>query len=319
VASEPSVRYSVVVPVYGNEATVPAVIAALEGLAADLDAPLEAVFVVDGSPDGSLILLRRLLADTQAFGAQLIALSRNFGSFSAIKVGLAAAEGEFVAVMAADLQEPISLIRDFFRVLAAGEADVTIGVRASRDDPGMTAVYSNMYWSFYRRFVQREMPARGVDIFGCTRQVVGQLVRLDESHTSLVGLLFWVGFRRAEIPYERQAREHGESGWSFRKRLRYLLDSIFSFTDLPIMLITAIGFVGVLVSFVLAVVVLVARVTGQIDAAGYTPLMLALVFTASAVLLALGVIGSYVWRTYENTKARPSAIPMIHERFGASG
>jgi glycosyltransferase involved in cell wall biosynthesis len=307
-----------VIPVYGNEATLPAVVREMDGLSRRLARSLEVVFVVDGSPDGSVVLLRRLLSEGTSFSAQLLCLSRNFGSFSAIKAGLAAATGEYVAVMAADLQEPTSLVEEFFASLARGEVDVAVGVRTTRADPATSSAFARLFWALYRRFVQPEMPRGGIDVFGCTQQVVGQLVRLEEANTSLVGLLTWLGFRRVEIPYERQARAEGRSGWSLRKRLRYLLDSFFSFTDLPVMLITVVGGVGVLVSTGLGIAVLVVWLAGAIDVAGYTPLMLAVVFTASSVLLSLGVIGGYVWRTYENTKGRPSAVPMSHERFEPS-
>lgn len=308
--------YSIVVPVYCNEPSLPAVVERSAEFARRLDGPLELVFVVDGSPDGSLVLLRRLLQEETSFSSQLIALSRNFGALSAVKAGLAAAAGDVVAVMAADLQEPFSLIEEMFAALRTGDCDIAIGVRTARDDPWKTRTSSQAYWRLYRRFVQPEMPESGVDIFGCTREVASQLVRLDESHTSLVGLLFWMGFRRIEIPYERQARTHGKSGWSLRRRTRYLLDSVFSFTDLPVLIITSVGVVGVSLSIAIGLGVLLAWLTSSISVAGYTPLMLALVFTGSSVLLALGIIGSYVWRTYENTKGRPSSIPMTHERFG---
>lgn len=310
-----SVRYSVVVPVYRNEPTLAALVERLESLAGELDAPLEVVFVVDGSPDASLLVLRRLLADEEAFSAQLIALSRNFGSFSAIRAGMAAGEGEYLAMMAADLQEPVSLVRDFFSALTTGEHDVAIGTRTSRSDPAGSARAARLFWWLYRRLVQKEIPPGGVDVFGCTRQVADELVRLDESNTSLVGLLYWLGFRRVDVPYERLPRPEGKSAWSFRRKVRYLLDSIFSFTDLPITLIIALGALGVVVSTVSAMVVLAAWAAGQIDVAGYTPLILAFFFMTSLILIALGIVGSYVWRTYENSKGRPGAVTMTHERF----
>jgi polyisoprenyl-phosphate glycosyltransferase len=307
--------YSVVVPVYRNEETLAAVVERLDGLADELDGTLEAVFVVDGSPDASLLVLRRLLSQKRRFSAQLIALSRNFGSFSAVRAGLAAAEGEYLAMMAADLQEPVSLVRDFFRGLAGGEHDIAIGVRTARDDPVRDMLPARIFWWLYRRLVQREIPRGGVDVFGCTRQVADQLLRLEESHTSLVGLLYWVGFRRLEVPYARQPRLIGTSGWGFRRKMRYLVDSIFSFTDLPITAIIVLGAIGVAVSSVWSVVVIVAWAAGRINVPGYTPLMLALFFVTSTILIALGLVGSYVWRTYENSKGRPGVVPMSHERF----
>jgi glycosyltransferase involved in cell wall biosynthesis len=310
------VRYSVVVPVYKNEPTLAALVDRLGGLAGELDAALECVFVVDGSPDGSYVLLRRLLSEEHRFSSQLILHSRNFGSFSAVRTGLAAARGDFMAVMAADLQEPASLVRDFFRGLAGGEHDVTIGLRLVRNDPARDALPARLFWWLYRRLVQPEIPPGGVDVFGCTRQVAGELIRMQESHTSLLGLIYWLGFRRLDVPYVREPRPVGKSAWSFRRKVRYLLDSIFSFTDLPITLIIAIGAIGVTVSTVWAVAVFVAWAAGMIDVPGYTPLMLALFFVTSTILIALGLVGSYVWRTYENSKGRPDAIAMAYEQFG---
>jgi glycosyltransferase involved in cell wall biosynthesis len=308
-------RFSLVIPVYGNQSTLPTVVDCCSALAGSLEGALEVVFVVDGSPDGSLVVLQRLLREPLVFSAQLIALSRNFGAFSALKVGIAAAEGAFIAVMSADLQEPISLIENLYAELVSGGHDVALGVRTARADPMFARLTSRLFWALYRRFVQQEMPKAGLDIFACTREVSRQLVRLDESHTSIIGLLLWLGYQRAVVPYERQARQHGRSGWTLRRRILYFLDSVYSFSDLPLLVITVVGGIGVVVSSVAAVLVLVGWLTGDVHAAGYTPLMLGITFATSSILLALGIIGSYVWRTYENTKARPGAIPMSHERY----
>lgn len=312
-----AVRYSVVVPVYGNEATLGMVLSRLEALAQELDGPLEVVFVVDGSPDGSLLVLRRLLP-TAKIPAQLILHSRNFGSFAAIRTGLAATRGRFVATMAADLQEPVELLEAFFRKLASGEYDVAVGRRTSRSDPGISQVLSRTFWSLYRRFVHKDIPPGGVDMFGCTADVATRLVALDESHSSLVGLLYWLGFRRVEVPYERVQRQEGKSGWSLRRKLRYFLDSVFSFTDVPILLLTVVGLLGGFLTVVASVVVVVARLTGVIEQAGYTPLMLVVLLSTFTLLLALGIVGSYVWRSYENSKGRPGSVAMDHEVYDPS-
>jgi polyisoprenyl-phosphate glycosyltransferase len=189
-------------------------------------------------------------------------------------------------------------------------------VRTARDDPVGDMVPARLFWWLFRRLVQPQIPPGGVDVFGCTRRIASQLVRMEESHTSLVGLLYWLGFRRLEVPYVRQPRPVGSSGWGFRRKVRYLLDSIFSFTDLPITVIIVVGAIGVAASTVWAIVVLAAWAAGKISVPGYTPLMLAILFVTSAILISLGLVGSYVWRTYENSKRRPSVVPMTHERFG---
>jgi len=311
------VRYSVVVPVYGNEATLPALLERLRVMADGLDAPMEVVFVVDGSPDGSLLVLRKLLP-MSGLPAQLVCHSRNFGSFAAIRTGFAAARGDYVAAMAADLQEPPELVEQFFEHLSSGEYDVAVGVRTGRDDPLATTMLSKTFWSLYRRWVHRDIPPGGVDIFACTQDVATRLVALDESHTSMVGLLYWLGFRRIGIPYQRAARSEGKSGWSFRRKLRYFLDSVFSFTDVPVTVLTAIGVIGGIGTLLASVVVTVARLTGATRLSGYTPLMLVMLMSTFTILFGLGVVGSYVWRTYENSKGRPGSVPMSHEVFGAA-
>lgn len=312
------VRYSVIVPVYGNADTLPAVVERLEAMDEELGGGLEAVFVVDGSPDNSFDVLRKLLP-TCGIATQLIGHSRNFGSFAAIRTGLAHGRGDYLAAMAADLQEPPDLVRDFFKILRAGDADVAVGARVKRQDPFLSSLLARTFWGLYRRTVHRAIPPGGVDIFGCTRAVAQRLVALDESHSSLVGLLYWVGFRRVEVPYERQERTSGKSGWSLRRKYRYFLDSVYSFSDLPITLLVTVGAVGSVLTLAVSLVTIVARIAGLIVVPGYTALMLVTLMSATSLLLGLGVVGSYVWRTYENSKRRPTAIAMSHDVFGPGG
>ncbi|HKJ35663.1 MAG TPA: glycosyltransferase, partial [Solirubrobacterales bacterium] len=245
----------------------------------------------------------------RSFSARLARHSRNFGSFAAIRTGLGAASGEYVAVMAADLQEPPSLIERFFEALEGGE-DIVVGTRTGRADPWPSRVSSRLFWALYRRFVWREMPVGGVDVFGCTREFANRLLELREANTSLVTLVLWLGYQRAEIPYERLPRAAGKSAWSFRRKLRYLSDSVYSFTDLPIRVLLFLGIFGVLSSILVATTVAVARLAGAIDVPGYAATVIVVALLGAINLFALGIIGAYVWRGYENTKGRPDAVVM---------
>ena len=305
---------SVVIPVYQNSANISALIEAVEGLNRQFRGELEVVFVVDGSPDDSLLQLSRDLPHA-GFRSQLLSLSRNFGAFAAIRAGLEAARSEYFAVMAADLQEPPSLIVDFYATLRTGDYDVVVGERRARGDPGMSKSFSGLFWRFYRRFIQPELPQGGVDVFGCNRAVRDQLVQLRETNSSLVGQLFWVGFRRASVSYERRGREVGVSGWTLAKKLRYLTDSIVNFSDLPIKFLFRLGLFGFVFSCVCAVVVLLWRFLTTIPVPGYTATVLLIMFFGTLNILGLGVIGLYVWRTFENTKGRPGYIVATREEF----
>lgn len=298
--------HSVVVPVYGNEATLPDLLRQLAELSTQFREPLEAVFVVDGSPDNSYALLRRRLPE-MPFSSQLVCLSRNFGSFAAVRAGMATAHGECVAILAADLQQPVSSVRQFFDALEGG-ADIAIGQRGSRDDPWLSKVAATMFWRLYRRFVQPQMPPGGVDAFACTRHVRDILVALPEVNSTLMGLLFWVGFERALVTYPRVARVGGRSGWTLGRKLRYAFDTTFAFSDLPLTVMVAAGIVGIGAACAAGVVVLVGWAFGLVEVPGYTPLMLGLLFFSSVVLLSLGIVGGYVWRVFQNTQGRPTHL-----------
>lgn len=295
---------SLVVPVYRNAGTVPELVDTINLIAAQLVGPLDVVFVIDGSPDNSRELLLEHLRRAR-FEARLVEHSRNFGSFAAIRTGLSLARGERIAVMAADLQEPPDLVVSFLKRLARGDVDVVAGDRVSRDDRGDFA--SKIYWRLYQRYILDEIPSGGVDVFGCTATVRDVICSLESTHTSLVAQLFWVGFRRELIPYHRRPSDR-PSGWSMAGKVRYLLDSVFAFTNFPIRVMWLMGMFGILVATVVGGVVLGARVAGLVTVPGYAATILILLFFASLNLIGLGIIGSYVWRAYEITKGRPGAI-----------
>ena len=259
---------SLIVPVYKNADTIEPLVAAVGALATRLMGNLEVVFVVDGSPDDSYKLLKHHLASCP-FQTQIIQLARNFGSFAAIRTGMALASGEYFAVMAADLQEPTELVGEFFNVLATEEIDLVCGRRIDRNDPAASKFAASIFW-----------------------------------------------FRRKDLAYTRQPRAGtGKSAWTFRKKWRYMVDSVFSFTDLPINMLIWLGTLGVVGSLALSAIVSTAWLAGMVNVLGYTPIMLVLAFSTSLNLLASGILGAYVWRTFENTKRRPLAIMMTQEHF----
>jgi len=298
---------SIIIPVYKNAENIPDLISALTDLHPGASEPMEVVFVVDGSPDRSEEMLREQLPGVP-FPSQLICHSRNFGSFAAVRTGLALARGDRLAVMAADLQEPASLILEFFRILRNEPYDVCVGTRVSREDPLQTRLSSQGFWFLFRRLVMPSMPPGGIDVFACTRNVAKVLIELEESHSSLVAQIIWIGFRRKDVPYSRLARRAGQSSWSLKRRITYMLDSIFSFTDRPLQVISLLGTVGMLFSLAYGTLVVVARLSGWITEAGYAALAILMLFSMFFNLFSLGIVGQYVWRTFENSKGRPLAI-----------
>jgi len=306
---------SVIIPVYNNEANIPPLLERLAALHRSVPGGIEAVCVVDGSPDGSYARLAEALPRAP-YPSRLLLLSRNFGSFAAIREGLRVADGRWFAVMAADLQEPQELVEAFFTALRNDEADIVLGTRAGRADGLADRAAANAFWGIYRRLINPDLPPGGVDVFGCNRAFRAKLLEFAEAHSSLVGQILWLGFRRKTIAYARAPRDLGVSGWTFRRKLKYLMDNVFAFSDLPIKVFVSLGFVGLATSIVVGIAVVAGRLSGAFDVPGYAATMVAIVFFASLNLFALGIMGSYVWRAYENTKGRPLAVVMREDRFG---
>jgi len=300
-------KYSIIIPVYKNEDSITRLINMLDGLNNQLKESIEVVFVVDGSPDNSFALLNAALGDLN-FPAQILVHSRNFGSFAAIRSGLSAARGKYFGVMAADLQEPPELMIEFFSALTNDECDVVIGTRLTRSDAWLSRVTSEVFWKIYKRLVVKDMPEGGVDVFGCNGNFRDQLLLLHESRSSLIAQIFWLGYRRKLVSYDRLSRQEGKSSWTLNKKIDYMMDSIFAFTDYPIRLLIRTGAAGSLLSLLSAMIVLIAKISGTIDVPGYTAIIIAVLFFGALNLFGIGLVGEYAWRGYENSKNRPLAV-----------
>jgi hypothetical protein len=161
-----------------------------------------------------------------------------------------------------------------------------------------------------------EMPRGGVDVFACTRRFRDQILALPESRSTLVGLLFWLGFRRGEVSYHRLPRRHGSSAWSVRRRVRYMLDSIFAFSDLPLRVLEAIGLLGMAIAVFLAGITVAARLTQQTQVPGYAATTVLILFFGGLNTFGIGILGEYVARAFENTKRRPPWIVGSHHVIG---
>lgn len=298
---------SVVVPVYQEEKGIDRLLEELSALNERLPMPMEVVFVVDGGTDRSLELLRSS-APGAPFRWQLLSLSRNFGAWSAISAGLQYGRGDYFAMVAADLQEPPDLVVRFAEVLMSGRADIAIGRRESRSDPWLSRLFSRGFWSVYRRFVVKDIPPGGADVFAVTKPVRDILIGFRESSTSLVALLFWVGFRREFVPYSRAPRRKGKSGWTFPKKLRLAINSVLNFSDLPLQLLLFSGILGMVAAVSFGAVVFVLRLLGMIGLPGYSALIVAITFFGGLTSMGLGIVGQYLWLVLQNVRGRPNFI-----------
>lgn len=296
-------EYGIVIPLYKSLDNLSPLLERLDSYFALYGNKLQIVFVDDGCPQGSFLFLKSKL-ELMRYNYKLIKLSRNFGAFTAIRAGLKNCDAQYVAVMAADLQEPRELVEDIFKKLSAGH-DVVFGCRKKRNDSFFTNLFSNIFWRFYRKFVIRDIPKGGIDIFGINFKVNTELSTFTEQNASLIGILFWIGYDREYVFYERQVRAIGKSSWSLAKKINYFYDSIFAFSDLPLRLLLYVGVLGMCLSFFMAVVVIISKLTGLITVSGYAAVVCVVLFFTFFQSFSFGLIGSYLSRIYDNSKGRP--------------
>ena len=232
-------KLSIVIPVYYNAENLPPLYADLKEKLLDV-APFECelVMVDDGSGDNSYEVMQQL--QQQDSRVHIYRLSRNFGSDAAVLCGLSHSTGDCAVVKAADLQEPTEMIFDMYRSWQEGN-NVVLAVREGREESKSQTFFANAYYGLTRKFAFPQMPKTGFDVYLVDRKVIEVLQRMDEPNSALSGQLLWCGFRTATVGYVRQARKIGKSRWTLKKKVRLVADTLFSFSTLPITIVTWLG------------------------------------------------------------------------------
>ena len=308
---------SVVVPMFKSEDHIPKVMEYITGLNSKVPGGVLATFVIDGSPEKERNILPDIVSSLP-FPSQIIRLSRNFGVGPALHAALERSEGCATVVFGSDLQEPAELFETFAHKITVEGVDVTLGQRASRDDPFMMKLFANFYWWVNRRFLANDTPKGGFDVFGLSRRAREALVSLPELNTNITSQLQWIGFDREYIPFHRLARQSGKSTWTMKRKIKLFADSIYGFSGAPIALILIIGLLSVCLFGLLALLTGFAAIMNWIEIPGYTTLVLVGAVGHSLTITACGIIGGYVFRAFDNSKGRPRYIIaecIVPERF----
>lgn len=292
---------SIVSPAYNEAQNLPALYSRLAAVLAGTPWEWEWVIVDDHSPDDTFEAVTRLAdADGRVKGLRL---ARNAGSHAAIVCGVEHAAGDCCIVLASDLQDPPELIpalvgqwREGFEVVWATRRQA---------DGNEIGLFSRIYYALMRSVVGiREMPAQGADFFLMDRKVADALARFGERNTSIFALLIWMGYRQTSVPYEKQRRLHGRSGWSFGKKVKLLVDSVVSFSYAPIRLLTITGFVIALTGFLYAIFLIGNAILGK-PPEGWSSLMIVVLVVGGVQMLMMGVLGEYLWRALDEIRGRP--------------
>lgn len=299
-------KVSIVIPVYYNEDNLRPLYADIKEKFIDkIDYDYEIVMVNDGSKDKSYDVMKELAEKDR--NIKIISLSRNFGSHAAVLCGLSHCTGDCAVVKAADLQEPTELILEMVEAWKKGN-NVVLAVRDGRDESKSQTFFANTYYWLVRKTALPEMPSQGFDVYLVDRKVINVLESLDEKNSALTGQILWSGFKTEKVYYRRLAREIGKSRWTLKKKIRLVMDTLFSFTSLPITVVLNIGTFSVIAAVIWAIVVLISKLTGNITEVGWTSLFIFNLMSFGITMMTLGILGEYLWRTFDASRNRPVYI-----------
>ena len=298
-------KISLVIPVYYNEGNLrPLYQDICQKLYIHAEYEWELVMVDDGSQDQSHTIMKELAR--QDGRIKIYSLSRNFGSHAAILCGLSRCTGDCAVVKAADLQEPTEMILEMIDSWHSGN-NVVLAVRRNRQEGRGQTLFANLYYWLVRKAALPQMPKGGFDVYLLDRKVIHVLMQLDEKNSALTGQILWSGFRTGQVYYTRLQREIGKSRWTLKKKVRLVADTLFSFSTLPITIVSGIGTLSCIGAVVWAVLVLICKLSGAIDVSGWTTLFLFNLFSFG-IMLTLGILGGYLWRTFDASRTRPPYI-----------
>lgn len=299
-------KVSIVIPVYYNQDNLrPLYEDICDKLFSVEDIQWELVMVNDGSGDDSYKVMQELAEKDER--VRIFSLSRNFGSHAAILCGLNECTGDCAVVKAADMQEPTELVLRMVESWKRGN-NVVLAVREGRQEGAGQTMFANLYYWLVRTTALKQMPKGGFDVYLLDRKVIQVLMRMDEKNSALTGQILWSGFKTDKVYYTRLQREIGKSRWTLKKKIRLVTDTLFGFTSLPIKLVFGIGTVSCLVAFVWAIVALIYKLKGLTVVAGWTALFIFNLLSFGVIMLTLAILGEYLWRTFDASRARPPYI-----------
>lgn len=299
-------KVSIVIPVYYNEDNLIPLYEDIKRKFIDaINFDYEIVMVNDGSKDKSYEVMQKL-ADRD-HNMKIVSLSRNFGSHAAILCGLEKCTGDCAIVKAADLQEPTELLLEMIDSWKEGN-NVVLAVRQDREENFSTKLFANTYYWMVRKAALANMPKGGFDVYLLDRKVINVLLSLDERNSALTGQILWSGFKTAEVPYVRLEREIGTSKWTLRKKIRLVADTLFSFSTLPITVVSIVGALSFTGALIWAIVVLICKLLGLIQVSGWTTLFIFNLFSFGIIMVTLGILGGYLWRTFDASRNRPTYV-----------
>jgi polyisoprenyl-phosphate glycosyltransferase len=297
---------SIVFPVYNEQENIEVLYDRLKNMAkSQSEHQFEFVFVDDCSNDATPELISTLRkADPRV---HWIRFARNAGSHAAITAGLIWCQGDAAVVMASDLQDPPEIIPDLLKEWENGNR-IVWGVRKSRKGESLVTVALSRIFHFLMNLVSDvKQPPTGTDMFLIDRVVMEALKNTPEKNTSVVMLITWFGFSQGAITYDKAERWAGISKWTFSKRLKIFFDALISFSYAPLRFMSLIGVLCSAAGFFYAIEVLLNALGGH-PVQGWSSLMIVVLFMGGFQMVMMGMLGEYLWRTYDESRRRPRYV-----------
>lgn len=295
-------KISIVIPVYYNSDTLMMLYEDMKEKILGVIGDYEIVMVDDGSGDNSWEVMNSIRDLDE--NVKCVRLSRNYGEHSAILAGLSQCTGDCAVTKQADLQEDSTLILEMYERWKLGNK-VVIAAREQRDEAAIKKFFANSYYSIVRKFIDKNMPEGGFDCYLLDKQVVQILLMLDENNSALTLQVLWCGFRPDIVYFHRKDREVGESRWTFSKKFKLVVDSMMSFSYFPIRFMCGVGVTFSVIAFLWIIEVIIEYFVIGTPIAGWPTLMCLILFSSGLIMLMLGILGEYLWRTLDASRNRP--------------
>lgn len=305
---------SIVVPCYNEEAALLPFYDEINKVSRGMETvDFEFIFVDDGSKDGTMREVRKLRKKDQR--VKFVSFSRNFGKEAAILAGLEYAKGDFVATMDADLQDPPKLLPEMYAILETEDYDCVGTRRVNRaGEPPIRSFFARIFYRLVNKMSKVEMVDGARDFRLMTRQMVDAVLSMREYNRYSKGLFSFVGFKTKWLEYENVQRVAGETHWSFWKLFVYAIDGICAFSTVPLVIAAVLGLLCCFVAFIMIIVIIVKTLAFGDPVGGWPSTICVVLMMGGLQLLALGVIGEYLAKTYLETKRRPIYIVKTTEK-----
>lgn len=301
-------KLSLVVPCYNEAENVAAFQEAAMEAFADCGYDYEIVFVDDGSKDATLHELRKLFKQ-QKCPVKVVSFSRNFGKEAGIYAGMQHADGEYISLIDADLQQRPEIVRDMVKILdEQPEYDVVAAYQDRRGESKILSFFKKAFYNLINKLSNVNLKSDASDFRTFRRSVAQSMLDMAEYHRFSKGIFAWVGYSTCFIPYIACPRAAGTTKWNFPKLLNYAIDGIIGYSTKPLRIATFLGGLTAFAALIYLVIVVLQKLISGIDVPGYASIIVLILFLGSMQLICIGIIGEYVGRTFEQAKQRPIYI-----------